>query len=152
ACTMDWAAEDTPRLLREFPEIRQVPKPRAPGAAGEDQSEISVFEWLDRAIEPADANSPSSARSAIVLANVFVTANSLRLSSPRAENLETVEDRLFARLDERPASVRRDASPLPLPFLDADLWLFRIPSGVNSGRSAELSREAIEHYFENIWI
>jgi hypothetical protein len=152
ACTMDWAAEDTPRLLREFPEIRQVPKPRAPGASVDAQSEIAVFEWLDRRIQPAGSTSQSGARAAIVLANVFVTVNSLRLSSPRAENLELAEDRLFARLGERPPSVRREASPLPLPFLDADLWLFRIPSGVETARSDELSREAIEHYFENTWI
>jgi tetratricopeptide (TPR) repeat protein len=152
ACTLDWAAEDTPRLLREFPEIRQVPTPRAPGASAAAQPEISVFEWLDRAMQPGDFTSPNGARAAMVLANVFVAANSLRLSSPRAENLETVEDRLFARLGERPTSVRREATPLPLPFLDADLWLFRIPAGLNSSRSDELSREAIEHYFENTWI
>jgi tetratricopeptide (TPR) repeat protein len=152
ACTIDWTAENTPRLLREFPEIRQVPTPHALGASAEAQPEVSVFEWLDRPIQTADSTSPNGARAAMVLANVFVTVNLLRLSSPRAENLETAEDRLFARLGERPPSVRREASPLPLPFLDADLWLFRTPSGLDSTRSDELSREAIEHYFENTWI
>src|SRR5262249_53673061 len=59
ACTIGWAADDTPRLLREFPEIRQVPTPRAPDDAAEAQPEISVFEWLDRTMGPVDANSPN---------------------------------------------------------------------------------------------
>ena len=59
---------------------------------------------------------------------------------------------LFARLDGRPASIRREAAPLPLPFLDADLWIFRIPADALPSSGDELTREAIEHYFENEWI
>jgi tetratricopeptide (TPR) repeat protein len=152
ACTIPWDASDTPKLLREFPEIRRIPTPRAPAGEAEIQPDVSVFEWLDRPIDSEDSGSANAAQPAVVLASVFVTATSLRLSSPRAYQLETIEEQLFPRLNERPLSIRREATPLPLPFLDADLWLFRIPAGDQSDRADELSREAIEHYFENEWI
>jgi tetratricopeptide (TPR) repeat protein len=152
ACTIAWDAVDTARLLHEFPEIRQVPTPSVPGTAAEVDPEISVFEWLDRPNPRAESISTNGSQTAIVLASVFIKANSLRLSSPRAENLERIEDQLFPRMERRPQSIRREATPLPLPFLDADLWIFRIAFGLDSSRADELTREAIEDYFENEWI
>ena len=152
SCTIGWDASDTPKLLREFPEIRKIPTPRAPGGETEIQPDVSVFEWLDRSIDSGDSDSATEEQPRVVLASVFITGTSLRLSSPRALNLEAIEEQLFLRLGERPPSVRREATPLPLPFLDADLWLFRIPTGLDPDRADELSREAIEHYFENEWI
>jgi tetratricopeptide (TPR) repeat protein len=152
ACTIAWDASDTPTLLHEFPEIRQLPTHRAPGTEADLDPEISVFEWLDRPIGPADSISPNGPQNAIVLASVFIKGNSLRLSSPRALNLERIEDLLFPRLERQPRSIRREATPLPFPFLDADLWIFRLPAGLESGRADELTRDAIEHYFENEWI
>ena len=152
ACTIAWDAHDTPTLLHEFPEIRQLPTPRSLEIAVEDDPEISVFEWLDRPNRPVDSVSPNGSHAAMVLASVFIKGNSLRLSSPRAENLARIEDLLFPRMEHRPQSIRREATPLPLPFLDADLWLFRLPASLDSTRTDELSREAIEHYFENNWI
>ena len=87
-----------------------------------------------------------------IMASVYKKGRTLRLSSPRAENLERIEEALFPRLEKGAEPVRREASPLPLPFLDADVWIFRIPSGVDPDRADQLSREAVEHYFENQWI
>ena len=63
-----------------------------------------------------------------VLASVYIGSQTLRLSSPRVENLERIEEALFPRLENGAGSVRREASPLPLPFLDADVWIFRDPA------------------------
>ena len=87
-----------------------------------------------------------------VLASVFITAKTLRLSSLRALNLERIEEQLFPRLEHGARSVRREAAPLPLAFQDADLWTFRLPPEIDPSAGDELAREAIERYFENDWI
>ena len=152
ACTMAWKPGNTSRLLDEFPEIQRIPTPRAPGATAEHTPEIEVFEWLDRLVashadHPRAVGSPPT-----VLASVYISGQTLRLSSPRAENLERVEESLFPRLEIGAASVRREASPLPLPFLDADVWVFRIPPDLDPDLADQLSRESVEQYFENHWI
>ncbi len=43
-------------------------------------------------------------------------------------------------------------SPLALTLLDASVWRFRVPSGLEDDAKARLSREAIERYFEDEWI
>jgi tetratricopeptide (TPR) repeat protein len=151
ACTIAWNPSDTPTFLHEFPEVRRLPTPRAPEIAAEVDPEISIFEWLDRPIGLADSFSSNGSQAAMVLASVFIKGTSLRLSSPRAENLERIEDQLLPRLERQSQSIRREATPLPIPFLDADLWLFRLPTSLDSGQADELAREAIEHYFENEW-
>ncbi len=152
AFTIGWDPGDTQTLLREFPEIRKVPTPRAPSAAGDEAPEVAVFEWLDRAIDPTDSTESESKRVVTVLASVFITASTLRLSSLRALNLERIEEQLFPRLEYGPPSVRREAAPLPLAFQDADLWTFRMPPEIDPSAGDELAREAIERYFENDWI
>jgi tetratricopeptide (TPR) repeat protein len=166
ACTIDWDPVETATLLAEFPEIHRVPTPRAPGAMPGPAPEVEVFEWLDRRMP--DAAQDQSARPAmaaglpIVLTSVIVDPSSgtLRLSSPRAETLQQAEESLFSRLGvgegrgraDRAASIRREASPLPLPFLDADVWTVRMPAGLEPSRADELRREWVEHYYEDLWI
>ena len=70
----------------------------------------------------------------MVLASVYIGGQTLRLSSPRVENLERIEELLFPRLEADAGSIRREASPLPLPFLDADVWIFRMPPGLDPDR------------------
>ncbi len=151
-CTIGWNGDDTAILLREFPEIRQVRKPEVPGAAPGEEREIEVFEWLDQPLGNAVPEQLSGWRLPIVLASVFIGRNSLRLSSPRPANLDRIADALFTRLDGGPKAIRREAAPLPLPFLDADVWIFRLPADLDPTASEELARDAIEHYFENEWI
>ena len=151
-CTIAWDPDETPSLLREFPEIRQIPSPRAPGTSPGMDFEIEVFEWLDCSIHTAVPSRPSGCRLPIVLATVYINRKSLRLSSPRPATLDRVADALFPRLDGGPKMIRREAAPLPLRFQDAALWIFRIPAEVEASAGEELAREAIEHYFENEWI
>jgi hypothetical protein len=49
-------------------------------------------------------------------------------------------------------SLRREASPLPLAFLDADVWTVWIPTGVEPAGADHLVRDWIEHFYENEWI
>jgi hypothetical protein len=151
-CTIGWDPDDTATLLREFPEIRRIPSPAAPGIPLAEDLEIEVFEWLDRPIQAAVASRPGGCRLPIVLAIVFINRNSLRLSSPRPATLDRIADALFPRLDGGPKMIRREAAPLPLRFQDAALWIFRISPEVEASAGEELAREAIEHYFENEWI
>jgi tetratricopeptide (TPR) repeat protein len=152
ACTIAWKPEETSWLLTEFAEIQRVPTPRAPGDSDEKRPEIEVFDWLDRPISGPFVPQKSAALPPLVLASVFISGQTLRLSSPRVENLEQIEEALFPRLENGASSVRREASPLPLPFLDADVWIFRVPPGLDHDVADRLTREAVEHYFENIWI
>jgi hypothetical protein len=48
--------------------------------------------------------------------------------------------------------IRREASPLALPFLDADIWTLRLPLGISPDRANPLVREWVEHFYENEWI
>jgi tetratricopeptide (TPR) repeat protein len=152
ACTLPWMPGDTPWLLDEFPAINRVPTPVAPGAPPDKGADIAVFEWLDTSeADPASSRRRVSAPP-LVLASVYISKQSLRLSSPRLENLERIEETFFPRLELAVGAIRREASPLPLPFLDADVWIFRIPPDIDPEVADALSREAVEQYFENQWI
>ena len=73
-----------------------------------------------------------------VLATVYITPGLLRLSSPRVETLEEAEEKLRRLIGAETQPAERVAAPLPLPFLDADVWTARIPPGIDSARSHEL--------------
>ena len=87
-----------------------------------------------------------------MLATVYIGKNSLRLSSPRAETLAEVEEKLRRDPEIAARPIERQASPLPFAFLDADLWTFRVPPGLDAEFDSSLRRESIEHYFEDQWI
>jgi tetratricopeptide (TPR) repeat protein len=152
ACIIAWRPDDTSCLLDEFPEITRVPRPTTPGDVLDEGHPIEVFEWLDRPATELGDRPPRAADLPIVLASVFISPTSLRLSSPRAETLERIEEILFQRFDPGDRSIRREASPLPFAFLDADLWIVRISPAFDSVVKDVLQREAVEQYFENQWI
>ncbi len=152
AFTIAWAPEKTSWLLAEFPEIQPVSVPQIPGAKDHESREIEVFEWLDHpAPGPGELNL-NSARLPKVLASVYAGRQTLRLSSPRRETLVLIEERLLPRLEDSGESIHREATPLPLPFLDAAAWTFRVPAGVDPALADQLRRESIEQYMENDWI
>jgi tetratricopeptide (TPR) repeat protein len=152
ACTLPWKPVNTAWLLEEFPAIQRIPTPRVPGAGPDDAPEIEVFEWLDKPMANPGQPRGHNLLPPTVLATVYLSRQTLRLSSPRVENLEQIEEALFPRLEHGAGAVQREASPLPLPFLDADVWTFRLPPGLDPGLADQLSREAVEQYFENQWI
>ncbi len=156
AFTVEWEPADTPDLLVEFPDLRRVSLPHVPGIEPGPDPDIEVFEWLDRPL-PDPAESGRIARAGdlpVTLASVYLNRKTrmLRLSSPRVETLQQVEEMLLPRLEAGRRSIRREAAPLPLPFLDADVWTVRIPPGLEPGRVDELTREWAEHFYEDEWI
>lgn len=118
-------------------------------ALGPDASRTSarVFEWLDR-----DLPDPSADIQADDLPQVLATGiespGRLRLSSPDPASLEEAADRLGPIREQG----ERTATPLPLHLLDAGLWTFRLPSGLDLDTRRRLSREAVEHRLESVWI
>jgi tetratricopeptide (TPR) repeat protein len=155
-CTVAWEPGDTAWLLEMFPEIQRVPTPHVPGALHDPAPDNAVFEWLDRCVTGlVEEDRPARAGDLpTVLASVYLNPpeRSLRLSSPRVETLGRVEEILLPRLEDGRRSIRREASPLSLPFLDADVWTVRIPPGVEPVRADQLLREWIEHYYEDEWV
>ena len=161
ACTIDWDPGDTAAMLAEFPEIRRLPAPQAPGVEALPTLQVEIFEWPDQSESgPAPDRIETAAGLPIVLATVFVDRASrrLRLSSPRVDTLEQAEERLLSRIGadagagHRAIRPVREASPLPLPFLDADVWTVRVPGGLEPSRAEDLRRGWVEHYYEDIWI
>jgi tetratricopeptide (TPR) repeat protein len=151
ACTFAWNPEATSRLVDSFPEIRRIPTPRDPTRPDATTSELEVFEWLDSPM-PAATVVRSSADLPRLWATIYVTPDSLRLSSPIVEKLELVEEKLRRLLPPEAEPTSRVAAPLPLPFLDADVWTARLPEGIGRERSHELLREVVENHYENEWI
>ena len=151
ACTFAWSSEQTESLRTSFPEIRQIPTPRDPTRPEASLADLEVLEWLDRPFPPAETVHGESDLPR-VLATVYITPGAIRLSSPRVETLELAEEKLRRMLGAAALPVERVASPLPLPFLDADVWTTRIPEGLDRDIAHGLAREAIESYYENQWI
>lgn len=151
ACAFPWSDADTPNLLARFPEIREIPTPRDPAGREVDATNLEVMEWLDRPFPTAAPESVSAAELPRVLATIYITPGSLRLSSPRVDGIEEAEERLRLLIgDSRVAE--RTAAPLPLPFLDAAVWTVRFPEGRDQIDAERWSREVVEDYYENRWI
>jgi tetratricopeptide (TPR) repeat protein len=150
--TLGWAPAETAWLLSEFAEIERVEIPPVPNGMEILTADLEIFEWLNRK-GPGRADGRLTGPSLpCAFATVFADRHHLRLSSPRPETLMNVEESLLPRLSKGTESIRREASPLPLAFLDADVWTFRVPPAIDADRSAELRREAVENYYENEWI
>ena len=131
ACTYAWSGDETARLVSEFPELRRIPTPKDPTRFEGEDDELQVFEWLDRRL-PAAGEVATHADLPRVLATVYITPGLIRLSSPRAETLEEVEEKLRRLIGGGAEPAGRVAAPLPLPFLDAGVWTARDPGGHRS--------------------
>ena len=151
ACTFAWSSEQTASLRTSFPEIRQIPTPRDPTRREAWPGDLEVLEWLDRPFPAAEAVHGESDLPR-VLATVYVTPGAIRLSSPRVETLELAEEKLRRMLGAAAQPLERVAAPLPLPFLDADVWTTRLPEELDRDLAHRLAREALESYYENQWI
>lgn len=126
--------------------LRQVPPP-----PGTDLDDARIFEWLDRAPPPSDPE-PSVAALPRLLATLVTTPRSTRLSGPDAAGLATAEAELVRAVDFEVLDARRVSTPLPLPLLDAAVWAFRLPGGLDPDARARLGREAVERFYEGRWL
>lgn len=131
--------------LAAFAELRGVPTPPDSGAR--------AFEWLDRPM-PDATQSFSAATLPRVLAAVVSIPRSLRFSNPDAENLFKIEA-ILARNEFEPLAAvgaLRRTRPLPMPLMDAEVWTFRVPAGLDEETRWGLAREAVELFYEDTWI
>jgi hypothetical protein len=129
-------------------QVRPVELPEL-DAGGEGNA--LAFEWLDR---PMPEPGPELHAAALphVLASVVASGAAVRYSTPLRDHIDEVEERLVAAGVGEPDALRRATSVLPLSLLDAAVFTFRLPRGLDDAVAADLTREAIEGYFENAWI
>jgi tetratricopeptide (TPR) repeat protein len=146
-----WDDALTPRLRAYASELHEVAAPRHPVTGEPEFADARVFEWLDR---PMPAPSPSLTAEELprVAATAVLAGGSLRLSSPDASVLEQVREPLARVLADRPRPLQRQAVPLPLSLLDAAVWTIRRPRGLAAEIESRLAREAVEHFYEDLWI
>lgn len=128
-----------------------VPPPIDPVLEKPRFADVQAFEWLDRPF-PEPSATLSAAELPRVLATVIQTPRSLRLSSPDPELLAEAQNRLARAMVDGDRPFRRQATPLPLALLDAAIWTFRLPEGCDTETRRQLSRDAVEHFYENVWI
>ena len=153
ACTMAWKPGNTSWLLEEFPEIQRVPTPRAPGhrrkTLPRSRCSSGSIGRSRASLNHAASHRPAAAwswRAFISAAKRF----GCRVPGPRTSNGSRRPSSRGSR--RRPARSGVKRRRCRLPFLDADVWIFRVPPGLDPDLADQLSREAVEHYFENQWI
>jgi hypothetical protein len=151
AWVVAWSDADTPRLINSCPTLQRMPAPRDPVSGDPQFPEAQVYEWLDRPM-PEPSSSLTVSDVPRLLATVIVTPRSLRLSSPDPLALERVRDPLLRAIADPGREVRREAAPLPLTLLDASVWTYRRPGGLDDETEGRLAREAVERYYEDSWI
>ncbi len=125
--------------LAEPPDHATPPSPQPSPARGEG------------ARPEGRADEPSSCLRR-VRATVIRSPHSLRLSGTDPVLLEEAVAEVARLAGPRVASARREASPLPLAFLDADVWAIRMPPGLDEEARGRLNRSAVERYYEHAWI
>ena len=152
--TLDWTPGDDPGgFLDERADVRPIANPIDPGTGLPRLSEARLYEWLDRpwVAEPtSELATPDDLRR--VRATVVRLPGSLRLSGTDPVLLEEAFEEAARAARQRIASIRRQATPLPLAFLDAAVWAIRMPTGLDEEAQARLNRSAVERYYEVAWI
>ena len=147
--TLAWtpSGPDPAAFLDDHPDVRRLPVPVDPAVGSVPLPEAMLYEWLEG---PPTAGPEGEARR--VLARLVRLPRSLRLSSPEPTGLERIGRDVIDRAGDRVASARREASPLPLTFLDAAIWAIRPPFDIDPEAEARFRREAVEHYYEGAWL
>lgn len=151
AWVIPWSDGDTPRLINACPTLQKKPSPRDPVSGTSQFPDTQVYEWLDRPM-PEPASWLSLADVPRVLATVILTPRSIRLSSPDPTTLEQVREPLLRAIGDFGREIGREAAPLPLSLTDAAVWSYRRPEGLDAETEGRLAREAVEHYYEDLWI
>ncbi|WP_435015557.1 hypothetical protein TA3x_003100 [Tundrisphaera sp. TA3] len=146
--TLTWVGGTDPAgFLDERPEVRLLPSPVDPSVGTSPLPEARVYEWLDG---PPTYGPAGQARR--VLSRLVRTPRMLRLSSPDPVGLEIVAEAVLGMVRDRVESARREATPLPLTFLDAAIWAIRPPAAIDPGEEARFHREAVERFYEGAWL
>lgn len=152
AWMLDSSDEDAALVLARLPNLQRVPPPIDPATGTAQFPDAQAFTWLDRPESEQTPDLGTAPGVPRVLAQILRLPGHLRVSSPDAVSLERVFSELMTAFGDRLSPMRRESVPLPIPLLDAAVWTFRIPPGVDPETARTLARGAIEHYFEDHWI
>jgi post-segregation antitoxin (ccd killing protein) len=112
------------------------------------------FEWLDRPMPDLSGSGTLDAdRLPHVLASLAWADGRLRYASPDADAVDALlaPDALGALADADP-TWHRERHILPLNLLDAAIFTFRLPAGLDPEARNALSHDAIAHAYEDRWI
>lgn len=132
------------------PEVpwRPLPLRGDPGLALPTPDVARVYEWLDRPLldaeETFDLDDVPD-----VLALVIVSRDRVRLTSTDPFRLLALQEHLFSRGLPEGEFLR---APLPIALMDAAVWSFRLPEGLDPNLRGAIQRDAVERYFEFTWI
>lgn len=143
---LDWP--DAPREVATLDEpgrIQHRPISADPSTA--------AYEWLDRPM-PDAADIRSADDLPVCRATIVRRPGTLEISTTSRPDQRWVEERLAKALDVGATPIDFDwtLTPLPLPFLDAALWTFRLPPDLDPDTRSRWTREAIERYLEDDWV
>ncbi len=150
--TLIWTENhyDPAGFLEARPDVRPVPTPLDPTSGLPTRPDIQIFEWLDR--PDSQLGDGPSGEIRRILATAIRSSGSLRLSGPDPTLLEQAVAEAVRACGPWVTSVRREAGPLPLAFLDAAVWAIRFPVGTDPEAADELNRSSVERYYETTWI
>jgi hypothetical protein len=132
------------------PEVpwRSLPLRGDPGLSLPTPDVVRVYEWLDRSLLDADQTFDCDDVPEI-LALVVVLRDKVRLTSTDPFRLLALQEHLESRGLPSGEFLR---APLPIALMDAGVWSFRLPEGLDPDTRGAIQREAVEHYFEFTWI
>lgn len=156
AGSIPWDPDDGPptRLVPEG-RLRRVGLAADNGSGLEGDADHQPFEWLDRPLPAAEPGLDADDLPR-VLASLVLRGERLSYSTPDARQLDHLLDPAvndFAHyVLERRSEWHRQRSVLPLNLLDAAIFAFRFPPGLDAQNRRRLAREAIADAYENRWI
>ncbi len=143
--TLAWTPGPDPAdFLDGHPDVRMIPNPVDPVTGEPRLAEARLYEWLD-----PDGGRAVGRR---VRATAVRSGRTLRLSGLDPGRLEAAVAEVVGIVGDRVASARREATPLPLAFLDAAVWAIRLPEGAEPDEADRINRSSVERYYETTWI
>jgi hypothetical protein len=114
------------------------------------------FEWLDRPMTPGDDPATLDPdQLPRVLASLAWANGHLRYASPDADAVDTLlipDGPGLGPLVESDPSWHRERHVLPLNLLDAAVFTFRLPGGLDPESRQGLAHSSIAVYYEDRWI
>ncbi len=146
--------------------LRSLPTPQEVGAnLDEHNGPIALLDWLDRPMprpqtienqapdpDPPIDNPRDWPR---ILGSLILSRGSLRISTPRLDFALEAGERLrfLTGAGGRPGlRSRSERTPLSLLLLDAAIWVFRYPEGLDETTQPLLVSRALASQFEDHWI
>jgi predicted Zn-dependent protease len=140
------AADGDPEAL--LPELNPAPNLNFPDAGDSPQAGTRTYIWTDR--KPAEPSGTLSLDDLPRIVYLSQTTSALVIASPDRSLL----NRFLLCLGQvaRGRTIEHQVRPLPIGLLDAAIWTYQLPRGLDEPTRRRLLREIVEHQLENVWI